>query len=755
MAERNPLPENPRLPRPVQDYLAAVVAHLGGTARDGQIAMTKAVMDAINGDGSGIPEHLLAQAGTGTGKSVSYLVPAVLAAYCGKKVLISTATIVLQDQIFTRDLPRVIEAIAPLLGGYRPSFALRKGRSNYLCKEKFRKATTESEGRSVPADEIRLLDAWIYSDGADGDKDKKPTGVSERTWKEVSVSALKCVGPACGLHKVCFAEAARNKAAEAEIVITNHAMLAINTKTSIDILPEHHVLIVDEAHEFSEKVIEALDSTLSPKSLISLKDRVRQVSRTTSVDSLAASITGLDEALKEEPVGLTRSCREETKDALKTLAGHANRVAIELDPNNSLDSDLTTEDFVIRLRTMAEVENVAATADRINTALMSPIEERKETVVVEESYENEESNRTLRVRPTTVADYLRESVFNSGATAVMTSATLTLRKSFDLTARSWGLDDPTVRWRSEDVASPFDYRNRGVLYVATHLPKPDNLAPISEVQILEMAALIEACQGRSLVLFSSKPAMKLAFEAVKKFLAKPLRDLLLLQGTDTTKNLVRRFRENPNASLFGSRSLSQGVDVPGETLSLTIIDKPSFPVPTDPFIEARMIAATHRLMRGDEEKRNQAETEAWREVFTHPASVALGQSCGRPIRTITDFGVVALLDPRIKTTDRYRKDLIESLPPFRICDDREAVLEALRKLAKSDPDPFRHLPKEPTWAKPEKMFETAEEIAGRKQPSEAPSAVSSQGRQILSSPPAGVAVARPRWRQMFAAAAAD
>jgi ATP-dependent DNA helicase DinG len=634
------------------ELLAAAVVGVNGTERPGQVAMAEAVATAMR-DG----EHLLVQAGTGTGKSLAYLVPALLHSEdSDQAVVVSTATIALQNQIVERDLPQLIDAVEPLLGR-RPTYAILKGRSNYLCKNKvlggmpddsedalFDASPTTALGRDV----VRLR-GWA-DDTETGDRDELDPGVGDRAWRQVSVSGRECLGAAkCPHGGECFAEQARDRAGEAEIVVTNHALLAIDAIENFIVLPEHDVVVVDEAHELVDRVTGVATDELT----VGLVDRAASRARrlVDSTEDLSDAGAALGAALDEMAEGRVVDMPEILATAVALVRDAAHTVVSDL--GRVKDSDEGA-----RKVAQAAAGSVFDTAERI--AAHSPFD-----VTWVTNDRRRTHGASVRIAPLSVKGLLREALFGDRA-VVLTSATLELGGSFEPIAGQVGLlGAGAPEWQGIDVGSPFDYQKQGILYVARHLPPPGRDGA-SEAAIDELASLIEAAGGRTLGLFSSMRAAEAAAESMRDRLGVPV----LCQGEERTATLVRQFAGDEPTCLFGTLSLWQGVDVPGAACQLVVIDRIPFPRPDDPLMSARAQAV------------DDVGGNGFMTVSATHAALRLAQGAGRLIRRSSDRGVVAVLDSRLATA-RYAGFLLTSLPPMWLTTDHDAVVGALRRISGS------------------------------------------------------------------------
>ncbi|SDC71457.1 ATP-dependent DNA helicase DinG [Sanguibacter gelidistatuariae] len=685
----------------VHRLLDLAVGALGGARRDGQHDMTEAVATAMR-----TKEHLLVQAGTGTGKSLGYLVPAVHhAVTTDERVIVSTATLALQRQIMTRDLPLVAQTLAPYLPR-RPQLALLKGWHNYACLHKiaggyppddagtlFDMPRTEgptepltaagpgapsadADGAAGLGKQILRLREWA-SDTETGDRDDMVPGVSDRAWRQVSVTSLECLGQKCPLIDDCFPERARGIAREADVVVTNHAMLGIAATGSPGVLPEHSVVIADEAHELSDRVTAAATAELS---VASIEHASRQARRhggipTTDLDAAAADFGSVLAGLPAErfPDGLPEGARLSVagvRDAARAVLS-----ALKPEPGKGPGSDAGSASSGLKMASSSMLL-VFETAER-----MAADHSGFDVLWCSRGGDGGfgAGMSKLHAAPLGVAGLIRSNLWEEKV-GILTSATLALGESFDPIARAVGLEraaseddeDPakagqaakaSLAWRGLDVGSPFDYPRQGILYIAKRLPTPGQQATTDD-QVEEMVALMKAAGGRTLGLFSSRRAAERAAELVRELVDFPV----LCQGDDQLPTLVRAFAADDATCLFGTLSLWQGVDVPGSACQLVMIDRIPFPRPDDPVKAAR---ARYIESHGG---------NGFMQVSATHAALLLAQGAGRLVRTTTDRGVVAVLDPRLATA-RYASYLVNSLPDFWQTTDRHVAVSALERLA--------------------------------------------------------------------------
>ena len=643
------MPDRPDL----TELLHAAVTAVGGTERPGQVEMARAVARAVERE-----EHLLVQAGTGTGKSLAYLVPAVAHAMAtGKPVVVATATLALQAQIVDRDLPRIAEALRPLLGR-RPTYALVKGRSNYLCRHKVVGGFPDDDedallavgafdaDRSRLGGEVVRLREWAEVTES-GDRDELVPGVSQRAWRQVSVTAKECLGSRCPVVAECFVEQSREVARDVDVIVTNHAFMAIDAFEGRHMLPDHDLLVVDEAHELTDRITSTVTDELTT-SAVSVA--ARRAGKGDAAGRLAETTDLVADTLDDLPEGRIDHLPERLVETLQLVRDAARAALSEIKPEKGAEVDGSTQ------LALAAVEEVHDVAERV-------LEERELDV----AWLSKDPRRgaVLRVAPMSVAMAVREKIFGE-RTVVLTSATIELGGSFDAVAGTLGLKGAgSPPWTGLDVGSPFDYPQQAIAYVAAHLPAPgrDGAAP---VVFDEIEALVRAAGGRTLGLFSSRRAAEAAAEQLRDRLSDT--DIrVLCQGDDQTPTLVREFASDASTCLFGTMSLWQGVDVPGPACQLVIIDRIPFPRPDDPLSSARSEAISR------------AGGNGFMSVSATHAALRLAQGAGRLVRRADDRGVVAFLDPRM-TSARYAPFLQRSLPPFWPTTDRDLVLGALRRL---------------------------------------------------------------------------
>ena len=643
--------------------LDEAVAATGGQNRAGQRIMAAHVAQALE-----LQRHLLVQAGTGTGKSLGYLVPALArVGESDQPIVVATATLALQAQIVNRDIPRLLQALEP-----RPEsqaqVALLKGRNNYLCLHKLEGGYPEDEpdalfdmpsSTSRVGEEVVRLREWADRTET-GDRDELKPGVSDRAWAQVSVSAAECLGRRCPLVEECFSEMARSRAAEADIVITNHALLAINAFEGMKVLPEHETVIIDEAHELVDRVTGAVSGSLT---VAMVRRAARSVKKHSKADSGALEMAAgtLETAFEGLAEGLLKGLNGRLLTAISAVNDAARTALSDTKPDGQ-DVDAGLQ--------MAR-SRVSEVHDMSSRILEASAEQDVLWISRQGGWENgryvaasDTDPATLNIAPLSVGLQLRDGLF-ADRTVILTSATLTVGDSFDVAAGALGLQgEGAPRWTSIDVGSPFDYRKQGIMYVAGDL-KPPGFG-VHEGQLERLRELCEASEGGALGLFSSKRAAERAAEYMREH-----SDLnILLQGESSLKALVEEFSEDVDSCLFGTMSLWQGVDVPGDSCRLVVMDRIPFPRPDDPIAQARTEAVNRHRGNG------------FMAVSAHHAAIRMAQGAGRLIRSVSDRGVVAVLDSRV-ATKRYGGFLMKAMPPMWSTQNKAAVTGALARLSAS------------------------------------------------------------------------
>ncbi len=653
----------------VRKALDAAVAAIGGKPRDGQIAMAEAVANALSDR-----HHLLVQAGTGTGKSLAYLVPALVH---GKKVLVATATLALQRQLVERDLPKIKPALEKELGR-ELTFAVYKGVGNYLCLQKMNGTADDPEQEalleigSLEKEAKRLRD-WAERPGSSGDKDDAPE-VDRRVWFANSVSGRECIGKDdCAFGSRCFSANAKAKAQTADVVVTNHTLLAIEIVDSHPILPERDAIILDEAHEFMDRTTQAVTEELTAGRV----ERAAAMAKKHMPGKLTDSLKKAADKFAEAIADYADDVRSDPTKAgrLPDVPGQLEAPIRGLkDATSAVVASINADSAIMDNDAMAERARVKGAVNEIQTICAKMLKPGAHQVMWFEP-----NFSTLYLAPLSVSGVLQKKLLTQSP-VIATSATLTIGKSFDAIAKSIGfvvggneddieegeIDPANVQML--DVGSPFDFANQGMLYLPKHLPEPGRDGPSKEV-LTELGELIDAAGGRTLALFSSWRGVEMADEHLRKVLAELDIPIITQKRGDSVGSLVERFASLPRSILLGTISLWQGIDVPGPSCTLVAIDRIPFPRPDEPVMAARAAEA------------DEAGGSGFRQVSLPRAALLLAQGTGRLIRSVDDRGVVAILDSRI-VSKSYGSTLLNSMPPFWRTSDGVVVRNSLKTLDK-------------------------------------------------------------------------
>lgn len=655
----------------VRAALDAAVSAIGGKPREGQIEMAEAVANALTDR-----HHLMVQAGTGTGKSLAYLVPALVH---GRKVLVATATLALQRQLVERDLPAVVPALEKQLGR-SISYAIYKGVGNYICLAKMNSEEPDPDGEllleaSYLEKDAKRLHAWARSKDVSGDRDDAPE-VDRRVWAANSLSGRECVGAdSCAYGSQCFAAKAKAKAQDADVVVTNHTLLAIEIVDAHPILPERDAVIIDEAHEFMDRTTQAVTEELTSSRVqraaaMARKYMPGKISEafTNAADSFHDAMNDYGSDVKGDfsKQGRLQEIPQSLEHPIRKIRETATSVAQTLTSDEEiLDPDALAE----RARVKGAVQEIATIAGKLL--------KMGDTHVL--WYEPTFS--TLYLAPLSVSHVLRSNLLTQSP-VIATSATLTVGSGFDAMAKSIGFivgeegdqevkdgDIDPANLQTMDVGSPFDFANQGMLYLPKHLPEPtrDGTSP----QVLEeLGELIDAAGGRTLALFSSWRGVEAADLYLRNVLKERPISIITQKRGDAVAPLVERFARDETSVLLGTMSLWQGVDVPGNSCILVVIDRLPFPRPDEPVLAARSALA------------DTAGGSGFMQVSVPRAALLLAQGAGRLIRSVDDRGVVAIMDSRI-VTKRYGNVLLNSMPPLWRTNDKEVVRTSLSRLAQS------------------------------------------------------------------------
>lgn len=658
----------------------------GGEHRPQQERMAVLVEEAITKG-----EHLLVQAGTGTGKTLGYAVAAVAS---GKRTVISTATKQLSEQIIEKDLPVLSKAVAKETGRGL-SYTLLKGRDNYLCLKKLNDNSTisdpneqpdlssllEDDGTSGPLftvskgpnkKELASEFAEMY-DWADrthtGDRSEAPA-VSDKAWQGFSTSNSDCPGKSiCPFGAECFAEIARNKARESQIVVTNHAVVGADRNQG-SLLGDRDVLIADELHELDSYLSSAWGTDLTPKKILDVANAIRKANRGNAreedlkdIEKLAAIVDTFTEyCMTEEAESFDDGLPDDLKFMLDQTSKIVRRFLVNVDPEDP----------------SAAVKVAINKSQEILDGLDMVLVDSEEIVKWSERPWTRPgatpANLTIKAAPLRIGPMLMETLEEAEMTFIGTSATITVAGAFDIPARNLALTEPVGPARTEprgfmtaDTGTPFDYPKQGIMYIPdpNRFPEPvgkDRLEHAEAVKA-ESLRLLEASNGRGLVLSATtKGSLELG-----EFLRKELDVRVLIQGDAPSPALVEEFKNDINSVLVATRGMWHGLDAPGETLVLDIMDKIPFPRMDDPLMKARQKDIEARGGNG------------FMEAYVADANTMLAQGAGRLIRHTTDRGVVAILDTRL-ITKRYGGLMLRSLPPMYQTNNLDVVLKSLSNL---------------------------------------------------------------------------
>ena len=655
----------------VRSALDAAVAAIGGSPRDGQIEMAEAVANALTDR-----HHLMVQAGTGTGKSLAYLIPALVH---GRKVLVATATLALQRQLVDRDLPAVVPALEKALGR-SITFGIYKGVGNYICLQKMNADEVDPDGElllesSYLEKDAKRLIAWAKTPGVSGDRDDAPE-VDRRVWAANSLSGRECVGAdACAWGAQCFSAKAKLKAQEADVVVTNHTLLAIEIVDAHPILPECDAVVLDEAHEFMDRTTQAVTEELTAARVQRAAAMARKYLPGKVSDTLTSAGDSFDDAMSDygEQVKSEFGANGRLDEIPSSLEAPIRRL---IEAATALVQLIAADDGIVDPDENAERARVRGAVNEIATTAGKLLKMGDEHVLWYEP-----TFSTLHLAPLSVSQVLRSNLLTRKP-VIATSATLTVGNSFDAMARSIGflvgadgdeevgndqIDPANVQML--DVGSPFDFANQGVLYLPKHLPEPGREGPSQEA-LDELGELIDAAGGRTLALFSSWRGVEAADAHLRKVLVDIPISIITQKRGDAVGPLVERFAKDETSILLGTISLWHGVDVPGNSCILVAIDRIPFPRPDEPVMSARSSQA------------DASGGSGFMQVSVPRAALLLAQGTGRLIRSIEDRGVVAILDSRI-VTKRYGSVLLNSMPPLWRTSDGATVRDSLRRLANS------------------------------------------------------------------------
>lgn len=677
-------------PATATDLLRAIVARRpNGEVRPQQERMVDLVETAIKNK-----HHLLVQAGTGTGKSLGYLIPAIAS---GKRVIISTATKQLGEQIINEDMPTLATAI-PEVGGRDFDYALIKGRSNYACLREmdsllrldneapggdqqeglFADPTPRENSRRPSTEDLsKLNDLLKWADTTEtGDRTEAPP-VPDRVWDKISTDAAGCAGKSCPFYDPCFAEAARANAREADVVVTNHAQVAQDLSSEFPLLGEWDVLVTDEVHELESYLSSAWGLEVAPNSM---KHHFSQAVRKLPRSDAYEQAREIGHQVLDQFEELTLLLNDERAGLMPDLSKPVSALltAIAKNLRSLMDSfSLASGEKSVSSAVAADRKGAGQKMQQMCEAVASmclDMSDGKNVRWLEEGFGNR--GPCLKVAPLWIGPRLMSLL--GDRTLVATSATVTVGGSFDSFIRTLALQEPVaVEGKNEpqdprpfdavDVGTPFDYDKQAILYI----PSPQFPAPVGQEREAhtravqeEVAALVKAAGGRTLALFTTRRGAEAAAAHLRATVTTPV----LCQGDAPPSQLIEEFKDDQRTTLCATMGFWHGVNAPGATLSCVILDKAPFAPMNDPLMSARRDAVDKEGRRGFDE------------VYVAGASVMLSQGVGRLIRTATDKGVVAVLDNRLLSKN-YGRTMIGSMPNMRIYRDRAVVEGALSRLA--------------------------------------------------------------------------
>ncbi len=602
----------------------------GYEPRPGQLQMAQLVERGIL---EGV--HTIVEAGTGIGKSFAYIVPAIRS---GKKVVLSTGTIALQEQLVRKDIPLVQEAL-----GVPLRVTLLKGRSHYVCRQKFERV--RADRLLAPSRSAQRLWDWAARTES-GDRGELSFTPSRDEWEQLDADADDCVGEHCAHFRDCYFFRKRDEARYADIVVVNHALFFLDLAVGGGLLPPYDVAVLDEAHQCERWATDALTVAISAASVGRMQRKLRRnYDYPGHFDAeLDAGVRRLESALATIPAERYRlAANEEAWPALaflrETLYGLENWIWANwrdgLKPGPPGDPSVSPEAQAERRRDLALRAVVG------NEVVIDRIERGAEDAIAWAERADADGRYSVNCAPQEVAEFLGRTLFERTGSVVLTSATLAADRSFDFVRRTLGIEQA-----QELVApSPFDYARQARLFIA-----PPALNPKSPEFAKRAAPFVEECLdrtgGRAFVLFTSYARLREVHALVRERIAFPLR----LQGELPRSHLLDWFRRTPGAVLFATGTFWEGIDVAGEALSCVIIDRLPFPPPNDPLVMARLGALEARGL------------DSFEHYMIPAATMRLKQGFGRLIRSGTDRGLVALLDGRAAST-RYGETILAGLPP--------------------------------------------------------------------------------------------
>jgi ATP-dependent DNA helicase DinG len=686
--KKNNKPDSSELGTLAQDALSSHILKHGGEIREQQEHMVSLVSEAFTKSNC----NAIIQAGTGTGKSLAYLFPALMS---GQRTVIATATNQLSEQLYKQDLPIVVNSIKEF-NKKDVSYALLKGRNNYACLAKISDLKNLEDSTpmfsdsdyggysddSLSSSKIALAredskqvgELITWAEGSDTGDRSDAFPVHERVWKQISVSSSECPGASnCPSGDICFTEIARKKAKVVDVVITNHALLAQEVSSILEnpsdakpsVFGEYRNLIVDEAHDLPDALTGALASELSPRDISKFITKAAQYVRLSDgsdiklIENARNAVEILEEELEETPKGALSDLPEPLSDALRSLT---NFILV-------IQSTLSKESARAAKRDNATksigIEILSNNAIDIATSLTDAMLDNPNRVRWVEKRGDVNPIYILRIAPLEVSE--EYSAISNDRNVLLTSATLTVGNSFDPIQRTLGIDIKQENNFSIDVGSPFDYPKQGMLYIPdSSFPEPVGKDRVDHTKavLAELYDLAHASGGRTLALFTTTKSAQLAAEYLRERISEVN---IYAHGEAPADALVRMFREDETSILCATMGLWQGTNVPGPSCSLVVIDKVGFSPIDDVLTNARR------------EMVSRAGRDGFKEIVVAQAATSLAQAAGRLIRSTEDKGVVAILDPRIRSKS-YGRTLLASLPDFKMFSDKNIVTDALTRL---------------------------------------------------------------------------